>query len=168
MYKKPFFVNSNEVKDLTFEQIYIMPVFAKSGRQTFVIQPCDMHQTVELYKTIIDFRQEEVASPNDRMITVTKTFKKPVSVFAKWRTDDDKTREKCLEHDYDNWKLDNFELKNYDQQTKVKEILHENFYFLKSIFLEICAETAFPKMTQLGLSSFAQRCKLIDNVHLQL
>ena len=168
MYKKPFFVNSNEVRHLPFEQIYIMPVFAKSGRQTFVIQPWETSQTVELYKTIIDFRQEEVANPNDRMVNVVKIFKKPVSVFAKWRTDNEKIRDKCLEHDYDNWKLDNFELKNYEQQTLVKEILAENFYFLKAIFLEICAETAFPKMTQLGLGSFAQRCKLIDGVHLQL
>ena len=97
-----------------------------------------------------------------------KIFKKPVSVFAKWRTDNEKIRDKCLEHDYENWKLDNFELKNFDQQTLVKEILAEHFYFLKAVFIEICAETAFPKMTQLGLSSFAQRCKLIDGVHLQL
>ena len=123
---------------------------------------------MELYKAIIDFRQEEVANPASRMVSVVKTFKKPVSVFAKWRTDTDTTREKCLDHDFENWKLDNFELKNYEQQKKVKEIIHDNFYFLKSIFLEICAETAFPKMTQLGLGSFAQRCKLIDGVHLQV
>ena len=49
------------------------------------------------------------------MVNVVKIFKKPVSVFAKWRTDNEKIRDKCLEHDYDNWKLDNFELKNYEQ-----------------------------------------------------
>ena len=36
-YKKPFFVNSEAVKDLSFDEIYMSPVFAKSGRQTFVI-----------------------------------------------------------------------------------------------------------------------------------
>ena len=86
---------------------------------------------------------------------IVRIFKKPVSVFAKWRTDTDGTREKCLEHDYDNWKLDRFELKDYDMQMKVKDILNENFFFLKSIFIEICCETSFPKMSQLGLSSFA-------------
>ena len=37
MYKKPFFINSNEVKCKNFQEVYVMPVFAKSGRQTFVI-----------------------------------------------------------------------------------------------------------------------------------
>ena len=44
-----------------------------------------------------------------------KTFKKPASVFAKWRTDDDATRQKCLDHDFDNWKLDRFELRDLVQ-----------------------------------------------------
>lgn len=32
MYKKPFFVNSNEVRNYPFDQIYVAPIFAKSGR----------------------------------------------------------------------------------------------------------------------------------------
>lgn len=167
-YKKPFFVNSNEVKDLKFDQIYIMPVFAKSGRQAFVIQPGETHRTVELYKTLIDFRQEDVAGPKDVGDDNVVIFKKPVSVFAKWRTDTDALREKCLDHDYDRWKMDNFELRNYEVQVEVKRIITENFALLKAIFTEICAETAWPKMTQLGFSSFAVRCKLVDGFHLNL
>ena len=45
---------------MKFEEVYIAPVYAKSGRNFFVVQSGDTHQTVELYKTIIDFRQEEV------------------------------------------------------------------------------------------------------------
>lgn len=32
----------------------------------------------------------------------------------------------------------------------------------------MASETAFPKMTQIGLGSVAQRCKLIDNINLKL
>ena len=134
-----------------------------------MIQSGETHETVELYKTIIDFRQEEVVNPGDLAIDeAVRIFKKPVSVFAKWLTDTDTTKEKCLEHDYENWKLDKFELKDYEQQRLVKNIINENFHLLKAIFLEIASETAFPKMTQLGLSSMVLRCKLFDNVHLNI
>ena len=92
------------------EEVYIAPLFAKSGRQMFVIQSGDTHETVELYKTLVDFRQEDVPAKfiNTKIAENTKIFKKPLSVFAKWRTDSDSTRDKCLEHDYMNWKVDNF------------------------------------------------------------
>ena len=69
----------------------------------FVIQSGDSHETIELYKTLVDFRQEDVpAKPiNSKILEETvKAFKKPLSVFAKWRTDSDSTRDKCLEHDF--------------------------------------------------------------------
>lgn len=31
-YKKPFFVNSDVIKNLDFDEVYVAPVFAKSGR----------------------------------------------------------------------------------------------------------------------------------------
>jgi len=46
--------------------------------------------------------------------TAKKVFKKPVSVFAKWKTDNESVREKCLyEHDFLNWKLEKF-VKDHD------------------------------------------------------
>ena len=43
-YKKPFFINSDVVRDYNnYREIYIAPVFAKSGRQLFVIQPGKTH-----------------------------------------------------------------------------------------------------------------------------
>ena len=97
-----------------------------------------------------------------------RAFKKPASVFAKWRTDDDATRQKYLDHDFDNWKLDRFELRDLVQCDGVKKIIYDNFFFLKAIFLEIASETAFPKVTPLGFSSLCQRCGLIDNANLRL
>ena len=71
-----------------------------------MIQPGDTHETVELYKTIIDFRQEDVANPADRKLSLINIiFKKPVSVFASWHTDTETIRDKCLEYDFENWKL---------------------------------------------------------------
>ena len=126
--------------------MYIAPIFAKSGRQNFVIQPGEDHSSIELYKTIVDFRQEEV--PISGQIAVKKEnvriFKKPVSVFAKWHTDTDKIKDKCLyDHDFLNWKLERF-VKDADHRNKVEKSIDENFYMLKAMFLEMASETLFP------------------------
>lgn len=36
-YKKPFVVNSDVVQHLDYHDIYLAPIFAKSGRQMFAI-----------------------------------------------------------------------------------------------------------------------------------
>jgi len=60
-HKKPFFVNSEVIRnEADYRKIYIAPIFSKSGRQMFVIQPGKGCDTVELYQTVVDFRQEEV------------------------------------------------------------------------------------------------------------
>ena len=76
----------------------------------FVIQSGDTEETIELYKTLVDFRQEDVPAKfiNTKNFKEEKLFKKPLSVFAKWRTDSDSTRDRCLDHDFLNWKVDNF------------------------------------------------------------
>lgn len=95
-------MNSEEVKQLNFDQIYIAPVFAKSGRQCFVIQPGNDASTIQLYKTVIDFRQEAVAGhiTFDVKSKNEKVFKKPNSVFARWKSDTEQTREKGF-YDHD-------------------------------------------------------------------
>ena len=56
-YKKPFLVNSDVVREFqNYREIYVAPVFARSGRQVFVIQPGESHETMEVYQSIIDFR----------------------------------------------------------------------------------------------------------------
>lgn len=169
-YKKPFFVNSEEVKDLSFDQVYIAPVFAKSGRQCFVIQPGDNASKVELYKTVIDYRQESVAAPVkiSTKQKVTKVFKKPNSVFARWKDDTEQTREKGFyDHDTINWKLERF-VKDANQREKIEQVVFDNFFFLKAIFIELCAETAFPNMTMIGWSNLCQRVGLVDGKFLKL
>ena len=55
-YKKPTLFNSEAVRELGIDEIYIAPVFVKSGRQFFVIQTGKGPETIELYKSIVDFR----------------------------------------------------------------------------------------------------------------
>ena len=57
-YKKPFFINSELVRNFKngYHQIYILPVFARSGRQIFTIQPGDCRESLEVYSSVIDFR----------------------------------------------------------------------------------------------------------------
>ena len=63
---------------------------------------------MELYSSIIDFRQEDVPpkdSRNSKRRTV-KVFHKPNTVFRSWKEDDEKTRDQCLlDHDFNYWKL---------------------------------------------------------------
>ena len=81
-------------------------------------------------------------------------FKKPVSVFARWKTDSENVRDKSLyDHDFTFWKLEKF-VKDPDQRNKVESVIFDNFFKLKSTFIEIAAETAFPFMSALGWSSF--------------
>lgn len=76
------------------------------------MQPGEGPETVELYKAIIEFRQEDVAQDGNGLHKAAnvRMFKKPVSVFAKWKTDTDfNIKEKCLyENDFISWKLDKF------------------------------------------------------------
>jgi hypothetical protein len=106
--------------------------------------------TIELYKTITDFRQEDIAEVGRNISESVKQFKKPVSVFARWKADTEDTREKCTYgHDFTLWKLERF-VKDNDQRNKIEACIFDNFYKLKSMFLEIVSETSFPMMSQLG------------------
>ena len=42
------------------------------------------------------------------------------------------------EHDFVHWKLDKF-VKDDDQRTEIKKLVYENFYFLKSCFVEMAS-----------------------------
>lgn len=97
-----------------------------------------------------------------------KKFKKPVSVFASWKTDTENVREKCLyDHDFLHWKLEKF-IKDSEQRNLIEDLFYDYFFFLKGCFLEVAAETAWPCLTSLGFASFCQRAGLVDNVHLNL
>lgn len=66
---------------------------------------------MQVYSSIIDFRQEDVPPKHSKSLKrhVVKVFKKPVSVFSAWWTDTENVRDKCLyEHDYCHWKLEKF------------------------------------------------------------
>ena len=146
-YKKPFFVNSDCIRySNAYREIYLAPVFAKSGRHIFVIQGGDSAETLEVYTNICDFRQEDIPPKDilDERRTEVKKFIKPATVFAKWHEDheQDSVRDKCLyEHDYLQWRNKG---KGHEQQKKIEELFFDNFYLLKSIFLEISAETNWP------------------------
>ena len=122
----------------------------------FVIQPGETSESIELYKTIIDFRQEEVPLRGAK-ITITENvrlFKKPVSVFAKWRSDTEQVKDKCLyEHDFVYWKLEKF-VKDSEKRFNIEKLIEGAFDFLKSCFLEIASETAFPQVSQIGFANF--------------
>ena len=46
-YKKPFFVNSDCVRDsMDHRNIFVAPAFSRSGRHIFVIQPGDSFETL--------------------------------------------------------------------------------------------------------------------------
>ena len=116
-YRKPFFINSDLVRNMKsqYREIYVAPCFARSGRQTFVIQPGETADTLETYTSVIDFRQEVVVDPQVRASKFAqRVFKKQTSVFAKWKSDTEKVREMCTwEHDFLFWKVPKF-VKDHD------------------------------------------------------
>ena len=60
LYKKPFLINSHYVRHLPFQDVWIMPVFIKSGRQLFVVQHGSIPQTVQLFSKIVSFREDDI------------------------------------------------------------------------------------------------------------
>ena len=80
-------------------------------------------------------------------------FKKEISVFAQWKIDTEQTRDKCLDHDAYYWKLDKL-IKSFDDRAATEAVLSENFLFLKDIYIELAAETAFPHVSQIGFANF--------------
>ena len=114
-----------------------------------MIQPGESYETLEVYSFISDFRQEDIP-PKDaisRKKKVVQTFDKPASVFAQWKDDTDKTREQCLyEHDYIHWKLERF-VKEHENKANIEKAIYDSFYFLKSCFIEMAAESAWPHLS---------------------
>ena len=91
-----------------------------------------------------------------------------MSVFTKWRTDTEDVREKStFGHDFTLWKLEKF-VKDVDQRNIIERCIFDNFFKLKSMFLEIVSETSFPQMSQLGWHSMCVRMGIIDKKHLKL
>ena len=57
-------------------------------------------------------------------------------MFAKWKNDDEMVRQRCLyEHDFLQWKLEKF-VKDNEQVALIKKIFYDNFYFLKTCYVE--------------------------------
>ena len=64
-------------------------------------------------------------------------------MFATWAADTEKTRDQCMEHDIQFWKLDML-IKSREDKSAVERFITEKMLYLKDIYIELAAETAYP------------------------
>ena len=162
-FKKPFLVNSHYVRDLPAQDVWILPAFINSGRQAFVIQSGKTPSTLQLYSKIVNFREDEIIvnQKEKGASTLKRVFKKDQSVFAQWMTDTEQTRDQCMEHDAAYWKMDRL-VKSLDEKAAVERILTDKMLFLKDVYIELAAETAYPYVSQIGFANFCAKCDMLD------
>ena len=94
-------------------------------------------------------------------------FKKEISVFSKWKEDNEKVVDKCLTHDAEYWKIDRLISRNPQDKAATERVIEENFLFLKDIYIELSAQSAFPLVSQICFADFCIKCKMIGQ-HLNL
>lgn len=160
-YKKPFVCNATFLPsiDPANEQLYVLPCFARPGRQSYVVVQADdlasnpSEQTqlptspanYFIHREIFENRDEEVAAFSKKMKNIQKerVFDHANSVFREWKPDSAIMLEKCLEHDFKYWKGVRF-CKDPDELELVKKVVKQNFVFLKKVFHFLSSKSLFP------------------------
>ena len=66
-----------------------------------------------------------------------------------------------MEHDAAYWKMDRL-VKSLDEKAAVERILTDKMLFLKDVYIELAAETAYPYVSQIGFANFCAKCDMLD------
>ena len=58
-----------------------------------------------------------------------------------------------MDHDASYWKLDKL-IKSLGDKAAVERVLNDKMLFLKDVYIELAAETAYPYVSQIGFANF--------------
>ncbi len=79
------------------------------------------------------------------------------NVFKLWQIDTPDVLDQCFRSDFDGWKLAKF-VKDTVEQAKIKELVRENYLFLKEVYMSISSNSNFPFITSLDFGTLMENC----------
>ena len=82
-----------------------------------------------------------------------------------WKPDNKAMIDKCLEHDFELWKLARF-CKDPDEQARVQDKVKKYFPQLKEIYHYLIAKANYPSIDQLNIMEWAKQVKIYDGLHI--
>lgn len=86
------------------------------------------------------------------------------SVLSEWRVDTPEILQKCVEHDEDNWRINNKAfIKDPSEYHELKGMIADQMSILKEVFIHTASKDAFPYITMFGMEEFANMTGMIDN-----
>jgi hypothetical protein len=129
----------------------------------FDLQTCDWM----FERDIVDFRTEDIINFTKNLAshTVERSFEKSKSVFKDWIEDSAGTTIKCLEHDFDKWKVVKIKMSTDDYE-EVCKVIEDNFSMIKHIYLYLISVSSYPGISMVDLSRFLTGCNLFDGVNM--
>lgn len=119
-----------------------------------------------MHSMVADFRTEDppVLLKELRHKTMHRVFRKENSVFEPWKEDTEISLQMAFDADIGNSKLSGKVVKDPFQVTKIFSYIHENFTYLKLLFLQVACHSALPNIQQIDILEFCHKLNLIDNV----
>ena len=126
------------------EQLYMFAAFVKPGKhRALLYDPFeDAWYKRDFY---VDEREED--TPKFAQYENFTADKENVlnSVFKDWKEDNAATYRKCLEHDEENWKIENVQfIKDPQDYQLLRQQIIKHFAVLKDIFIHTAANDTFP------------------------
>ena len=154
------------------------PCFMKPGKQRYVIirkenlannmlEAQELPESLESYyihKEIADNRDEEIVPHYKKMKNKQKErfFNHASSVFKGWTPDNATTLEKCLDHDFKQWKVPNF-VKDPDELEAVKKVIAGKFPVLKDIYHHLVAASNWPGIGWLDFTAWTSAVRIPED-----
>lgn len=93
--------------------------------------------------------------------TIERRFRRDVSVFARWKEDDETTIRACLEHDIRYWKCPRF-VKDIAELRKLEKCVRKHFLYLKNTHVYNSAGSTYPACSLNEFTAFSRRCRFMD------
>lgn len=90
------------------------------------------------------------------------------SILKEWHPDSQSTYRRCIEHDEENWKIENTQfIKDPQDYAMLRALIVKHFGTLKDVFLHIASKDEFPTIEMFGTEEFSKHMGLIDGKHVK-
>lgn len=114
------------------------------------------------------FREENIFNfgKQFKKNTVLRNFNKELSVFSRWKLDNNHIIKNCIDHDFRWWKLKKFI--KYKTETDMRQIddlkqtVIKYFEPLKATHISLASRSHFPSVSIFDWTNFAKRANLPD------
>ena len=163
LYRRPGLVNAFDPDTMLQPQVFVTAAFVKPGSHQYVVGDLRHpdHQLISIHNMTVESRTEEIMS-YERVVKQKKggNFNRMRSIFAPWPVENDELFRRCIEHDFNFWKVPRI-IKDPQDYEKTKSVLLKHAKLVQQIFQYISAKgsagsSSYPTI---GWMDFSDFCK---------